>query len=141
MTAHVQYGPRIRAGAIYLNAQHLIPEDRVGEVMRDLFGAPLLCPASIAAWGEGKAREWASLEAEIAQRVATASVRHLDETGFRIAAKTRWLHTDHGKDSRRILTHRRRTPELALFRRYRARRGRTLNPSEACAAERNRKAA
>jgi transposase len=93
VTAHVQYGPRIRAAAIYLNAQHLIPEDRVGEVMHDLFGAPLLCPASIAAWGEGKAREWAAVEAEIAQRVATASVRHLDETGFRIAGKTRWLHT------------------------------------------------
>jgi transposase len=93
VTAHVQYGPRIRAAAIYLNAQHLIPEDRVGEIMHDLFGAPLLCPASIAAWGEHKAREWAAVEAEIAQRVAIAAVRHLDETGFRIGGKTRWLHT------------------------------------------------
>jgi transposase len=93
VTAHVQYGPRIRAAAIYLNAQHLIPEDRVGDIMHDLFGAPLLCPASIAAWGEAKAREWKSVEAEIAQRVATAAVRHLDETGFRIEGKTRWLHT------------------------------------------------
>jgi transposase len=91
--AHVQYGPRIRAAAVYLNAQHLIPEDRVGEIMRDLFGALLLCPASIAAWGEGKAREWAVVEAVIAAQVATAAVRHLDETGFRIGGKTRWLHT------------------------------------------------
>ena len=63
--AHVQYGPRIRAAAVYLNAQHLIPEDRVGEIMHDLFGAPLLCPASIAAWGFGevsRARHWASIE-------------------------------------------------------------------------------
>lgn len=93
VTAHVQYGPRIRAAAIYLNAQHLIPEDRVGGIMHDLFGAPLLCPASIAAWGEGKSREWAAVEAEIAARLATAAVRHLDETGFRIGGKTRWLHT------------------------------------------------
>jgi transposase len=93
VTAHVQYGPRIRAAAIYLNAQHLIPEDRIGEIMRDLFAAPLLCPASIAAWGEAKAREWAAVEAEIAARLATAAVRHLDETGFRIGGKTRWLHT------------------------------------------------
>jgi transposase len=93
VTAHVQYGPRIRAAAIYLNAQHLIPEDRVGEIMHDLFAAPLLCPASIAAWGEAKAQEWAVVEAEIAARLATAAVRHLDETGFRIGGKTRWLHT------------------------------------------------
>jgi len=93
VTAHVQYGPRIRAAAIYLNAQHLIPEDRVGEIMHDLFGAPLLCPASVVAWGEVKAQEWSAVEAEIVARVATAAVRHLDETGFRIAGKTRWLHT------------------------------------------------
>jgi transposase len=93
VTAHVQYGPRIRAAAIYLNAQHLVPEDRVGEIMHDLFGAPLLCPASIAAWSGQKAKAWAVVEAAIAGRVATAAVRHLDETGFRIGGKTRWLHT------------------------------------------------
>jgi transposase len=75
-----------RAAAICLNAQHLIPEDRVGEIMHDLFGAPLLCPASVVAWGEHKAQEWAVVEAEIAARLATAAVRHLDETGFRISA-------------------------------------------------------
>jgi transposase len=93
VTAHVQYGPRIRAAAVYLNAQHLVPEDRVGEIMHDVFAAPLLCPASIAAWGEAKARAWAVVEAEIAARLATAAVRHLDETGFRIGGKTRWLHS------------------------------------------------
>ena len=93
VNAYVQYGPRIRAAAIYLNAQHLVPEDRVGEIMHDLFGAALLCPASIAAWGTLKAQEWAAVEAHIAAQVATAAVRHLDETGFRIGGKTRWLHT------------------------------------------------
>jgi transposase len=93
VTAHVQYGPRIRAAAIYLNAQHLVPEDRVGEIMHDLFGAALLCPASIAAWSELKAQEWVLVEAHIAAQVAAAAVRHLDETGFRIGGKTRWLHT------------------------------------------------
>ena len=30
----VQYGPRIRAAAVYLSAQQLIPEDRVGDIGR-----------------------------------------------------------------------------------------------------------
>jgi len=40
----------------YLNAQQLVSEDRVGEIMPDLFGAALRCPASIAAWSGAAAR-------------------------------------------------------------------------------------
>jgi transposase len=93
VTGHVQYGPRIRGTAIYLSAYHLVPEDRVGEIMHALFGARLLCPASIATWSERKAQEWSPVEAHIAALVAAAAVRNLDETGFRIGGKTRWLHT------------------------------------------------
>jgi hypothetical protein len=57
VTSHVQYGARIKAAAIYLNAQQLIPEDRVAEVMGDLFGAGLLCPACVAAWSADRDRE------------------------------------------------------------------------------------
>ena len=46
----VQYGPRIRAAAVYLSAQQLIPEDRLGDIMHELFGAGRLCPTSICAW-------------------------------------------------------------------------------------------
>jgi len=93
VTSHVQYGPRIRAAAVYLNVQQLIPEDRVGEIMNDMLGAGLLCPASIAAWSTKKAAELAPFEAHVAALVATAPVRNLDETGFRIGGKTQWLHT------------------------------------------------
>lgn len=93
VTSHVQYGTRIRAAAVYLNAQQLIPEDRVGDIMTDLFGAELLCPASIAAWSAKKACDLKSVVADIAALVAQAPVRNLDETGFRIAGLTQWLHT------------------------------------------------
>ena len=33
VSAHVQYGPRIKAAAVYLNVQHLVPEDRVGAII------------------------------------------------------------------------------------------------------------
>jgi transposase len=88
-----QYGERVRAAAIYLNVQQLIPEDRVAQTMHDLFDAPLLCPASLAAWVNDKGQAFEALAAEIAALAAQAPVRCLDETGFRIAGKGQWLHT------------------------------------------------
>jgi transposase len=88
-----QYGPRVRAAAVYLNVQQLIPEDRVAQAMADLFGAARLCPDSVVAWGKRKAEEFEPVAARIAALVAQAPVRHLDETGFRVAGKGQWLHT------------------------------------------------
>ena len=56
VNAHVQYGQRIRAAAVYCNVQQLIPEDRVCQLLRDLFGATSLCAASVTNWVNGAAR-------------------------------------------------------------------------------------
>jgi transposase len=101
VNAHVQYGPRVRAAAVYLNTQQLILEDRVGEVMKDLLGAGSLCPASVAAWCAAKAEAFAPVTARIADLLARSPVRNLDETGFRIGQKLQWLHTV----SSEVLTH------------------------------------
>ena len=83
----------IKAAAIYLNVQQLIPEDRVAQTLSDLFCAAAICPASIVAWVGRKARQLRPVYEAIGQRVAEAAVRHLDETGYRIAGKLHWLHT------------------------------------------------
>jgi transposase len=88
-----QYGERFRAAAIYLNIQQLIPEDRTAQALSDLFGAPLISPASVVSWVGGKAEQLATVYRWIGARVAEARVRHLDETGYRIAGKLQWLHT------------------------------------------------
>jgi transposase len=93
VTSPAQYGPRIRAAAVYLHVQQLIPEDRTAQGMADLFGASGLCPASVVAWGERTAQALEPVAARIATLVARAPVRHLDETGFRVAGKGQWLHT------------------------------------------------
>jgi transposase len=93
VTSPAQYGGRVRAAAVYLNVQQLIPEDRVAQAMADLFGAARLCPDSVVAWGKRKAEEFEAVAARIAALVAQAAVRHLDETGFRVAGKGQWLHT------------------------------------------------
>src|SRR5947209_4163611 len=76
----------------YLNVQQLIPEDRTAQALSDLFGAPLICPASVVAWVRKKAEDLRQVYARIGERVAEVKVRHLDETGFRIAGKLQWLH-------------------------------------------------
>lgn len=88
-----QYGERLKAAAIYLNIQQLIPEDRTAQALSDLIGAPLICPASIVAWVGKKAQDLKQVYQRIGERVAEAKVRHLDETGFRIAGSLQWLHT------------------------------------------------
>ena len=88
-----QYGERLKAAAIYLNVQQLIPEDRAALALSDLFGAPLICAASIVAWVGKKAQALGEVYKSIGECVAEAKVRHLDETGYRIAGKLHWLHT------------------------------------------------
>ena len=88
-----QYGERIKAAAIYLNIQQLIPEDRTAQALSDLFGASSICPASVTNWVGKKDEELKPVYEGIGERVAAAKVRHLDETGYRVAGKLHWLHT------------------------------------------------
>ena len=93
VSAPAQYGERIKAAAIYLNVQQLIPEDRTAQALSDLFGAPGLCAASLTAWVRQKARDLERVYAGVGARLAEAKVRHLDETGLRVAGSLHWLHT------------------------------------------------
>lgn len=74
-----QYGERIRAAAVYLNIQQLVPEDRTAQALCDLFGAPLICPASVMAWVRDKAQALADVYRAIGERVGEAKVRCLDD--------------------------------------------------------------
>jgi len=88
-----QYGERVKAAGVYLNAQQLVPEERTAQILQDLFGAAAACGASVAAWVRRKAEALAPVYRGIGVCVAATPVRCLDETGFRIAGTTRWLHT------------------------------------------------
>lgn len=91
--APAQYGERLRAAAVYLHLQQLIPEERTAETLADLFGVPSICPASVMDWVRRKANALAPVAGRIGALVAAAGVRCLDETGFRVAGQTHWLHT------------------------------------------------
>jgi transposase len=91
VTAPVQYGTRIAALVVYLLHYQLLPEKRLAELMADLFGVHLVT-ATIAAMSQNCAARFTGFAAAVRDHVAAAAVKHLDETGFRIAGKTQWLH-------------------------------------------------
>jgi transposase len=91
VTAAAQYGVTVEALVVYLQAWQLIPEDRLAELMVDVFGVDL-ATSTIAAMGQRKAQELVGLTEHIEQQVKHATVKHLDETGYRIAGGLQWLH-------------------------------------------------
>jgi len=91
VNAPVQYGARITAFVIYLLHYQLLPEDRLAELMADLFGVKLAA-ATIARMSHTCAERLRGFAETVRDLVAGAPVKHMDETGFRIGGKTQWLH-------------------------------------------------
>ena len=91
VAAPVQYGKRIGAFVLYLLHYQLLPEKRLAELMAHLFGVHLVT-ATIARISQDCAQRFQSFADAVRDRVATAPVKHMDETGFRIGGKTQWLH-------------------------------------------------
>jgi transposase len=100
VSAPVQYGSRLRAVAVYLRQYQLVPEERTGETLADLFGCSV-SEGSLATWVGQASTSLASTVAHIADLVADGPYQHADETGLRIQGKLHWLHVN----STRHLTH------------------------------------
>jgi transposase len=91
VSAPVQYGARIAAFVVYLLNCQFVPEDRLATLMADLFGVSL-SRATIAQMSSRTAGRPGRFADAVRTLVAGAPVKHLDETGFRIGGRTKWLH-------------------------------------------------
>jgi transposase len=89
--APVQYGTRVKAFAVYLQHQQMIPEDRLETLFDDLFSLPISA-TTLVAIGQRFEQEVAPFAASVLTHLRDAPVKHLDETGFRVAKKLHWLH-------------------------------------------------
>jgi transposase len=89
----VQYGPRIAGIASYLQTYHCIPEERLSLVLSDLFGLSAV-PATLARLIGRTADRLQPFAKAVCEALSgpQVAVKHLDETGFRVAGKTQWLH-------------------------------------------------
>lgn len=89
--APVQYGSRLSAVVTYLCAGQFLPEDRLREILADLFGVRISAGTigQMLARAADQARNFA---AAVCEKIRRAPVKHLDETGFRVGTQAQWLH-------------------------------------------------
>lgn len=97
----VQYGPQLKALAVYGVQYHLLPWQRTCERLGDLFGQPVAAGTLAAALTECAAA-WEKPEEEIKQALRRAPVATFDETGLYVAGTRQWGHVA-------------RTPELTHY--------------------------
>ncbi len=92
VTQPVQYGPAIRALAVYLNQYQMLPLERVSETFADVFEHPL-AEGTIFAAGQAVAEQVAPVNEAIKKHLTEQeAVVHFDETGTHINGKLHWFH-------------------------------------------------
>jgi transposase len=89
--SRAQYGPQLRALAVYLVEQQLLPYARVRELFADLLGASVSV-GTLTRWVQQGAQTLRPVEAQIKAALQRAPVLHCDETGVRRAGRLAWAH-------------------------------------------------
>lgn len=90
-SSRAQYGPRLRALAVYLLEQQLLPYERVCDLLADLCGARL-SDGTLVAWVQQGAVALEPVEQAIKASLGQAPVLHSDETGVRRDGRLAWAH-------------------------------------------------
>ena len=91
ITAPVQYGPRLKAQAVYLNQYQLIPWARTCEAIGDLYNHQP-AEAFLQEALQGCHAQIQPALVDIKERIKTEKVANFDETGLRVSGKLHWLH-------------------------------------------------
>lgn len=91
VTAPVQYGVNIKTTVVYLANQQMIPEDRLQQTLEDTYGIHL-STQTIASMVAEAAEKLAPHQEQMMEIIKQAPVKHVDETGLRVAKQTQWAH-------------------------------------------------
>lgn len=108
VTEPVQYGPRIKAQAVYFNQNHHVPLDRTQEILIDLYEHSPSEATIIAACQEME-EQVASVNAAAKEHlIETEEPVHCDETGLRVEGKLFWTHVASTEQATYLEVHPRR---------------------------------
>lgn len=106
----VQYGAKLRALVNYLMVYQLLPYQRTKELLSTLYQLSISTGTLHRMLQDGY-ELLATAESQIQTAVKEAEVIHVDETGHRVGAKTRWLHVASTKRLTFYYTHKARGQE------------------------------
>ncbi len=92
VTRPIQYGPRLKAPAVYLSQYQLLPYARIRELLTSQYGLSLSTGTLFAFKQEAYQRaepfaEW------VIPALREAATVHADETGIQVGSKRYWLHS------------------------------------------------
>jgi transposase len=108
--SRAQYGPRLRALAVYLVEQQPVPYARVRTLLVDLFDAHVSL-GTLVRWVRQAAVRLAPVEDQITAALRRARVLHSDETGVRRAGRLAWAHVASTNHLRHYALHPKRGSE------------------------------
>jgi transposase len=92
VNAPLQYGPQIRALAVYLTQHQMLPIQRTCSLLNEIFDVSFSEGSVQAACTQAAALLEPTVDA-IAAALRDAKVAHADETGIRIKNSLHWMHT------------------------------------------------
>jgi transposase len=87
----VQYGPRIKALAVYLTQYQLLPYKRTSSFFQNCLGHSI-SEGTLVHFNREISEALEGFEETIHHKILASPVAHFDETGMRVAGERRWLH-------------------------------------------------
>jgi hypothetical protein len=90
--APVQYGPRMMAVIVYLYIGQFLSKKRTAQALNELFAIPV-SEGTVAAAVQRAAGGLDDFLALMRERIGAAPVVNFDETGLRVDARLRWVHS------------------------------------------------